>query len=197
MREYARQRGLRRVMIPVPLLTPRLSSLWLGLVTPLFARVGRKLVDSVRHPTVVRDDSARRLFPIRPVGVRAAIARALQNEDSGFAQTRWSDALSAAANAPRQWGGTRLGNRLVDARSTHVAASPAKVFAALEHIGGEEGWYYANWLWTLRGWLDCSSAESECVVVAVIRSGYKWATRWIVGASNSSSRASGCGWLPR
>jgi len=154
MREYARQRGLRRVMIPVPLLTPRLSSLWLGLVTPLYARVGRKLVDSVRHPTVVRDDSARRLFPIRPVGVRAAIARALQNEDSGFAQTRWSDALSSAANAPGQWGGTRFGNRLVDARSTHVAASPAKVFAALEHIGGKEGWHYANWLWTLRGWVD-------------------------------------------
>src|SRR4029434_7010755 len=115
---------------------------------------GRKLVDSVRHPTVVRNDSARRLFPIRPVGVREAIARALQNEDSSFAQTRWSDALSAAANAPRQWGGTRFGNRLVDARSTHVAASPAKVFAALEHIGGKEGWHYANSLWTVSGWVD-------------------------------------------
>jgi uncharacterized protein YbjT (DUF2867 family) len=64
MREYARQRGLRRLMIPVPLLTPRLSSLWLGLVTPLYARVGRKLVDSLRHPTIVRDDSAQRLFPM-------------------------------------------------------------------------------------------------------------------------------------
>ncbi len=65
MREYARQRGLRRWMIPVPLLTPRLSSLWLGLVTPLYARVGRKLVDSLRHPTIVRDASAQRLFAIR------------------------------------------------------------------------------------------------------------------------------------
>jgi uncharacterized protein YbjT (DUF2867 family) len=154
MREYARQRGLRRLMIPVPLLTPRLSSLWLGLVTPLYARVGRKLVDSLRHPTVVRDDSAQRLFPIQPVGVREAISRALRNEDSSFAQTRWSDALSAATNAPRQWGGARLGNRLVDARSAHVAASPAKLFAAVERIGGGTGWYYATWLWTLRGWLD-------------------------------------------
>ena len=154
MREYARQRGLRRWMIPVPLLTPRLSSLWLGLVTPLYARVGRKLVDSLRHPTVVRDDSAQRLFPIRPIGVREAIALALRNEDSSFAQTRWSDAMSAAANAPRPWGGTRFGNRLVDSRSTQVALSPAKVFAAVERIGGAAGWYYANWLWTLRGWLD-------------------------------------------
>ena len=154
MREYARQRGLRRWMIPVPLLTPRLSSLWLGLVTPLYARVGRKLVDSLRHPTVVRDDSVQRLFPIRPIGVGEAIARALRNEDSSFAQTRWSDASSAAANAPQQWGGTRFGNRLVDSRTTRVAASQAKVFSVVEKIGGTAGWHYANWLWTLRGWLD-------------------------------------------
>lgn len=154
MRDYARQRGLRRLMIPVPLLTPRLSSLWLGLVTPLYARVGRKLVDSLRHPTVVRDNSAQRLFAIRPVGVGEAIARALRNEDSSFAQTRWSDALSAATNTPRHWGGTRLGNRLVDSRSVQVALSPTQVFASVERIGGAAGWPYANWLWTLRGWLD-------------------------------------------
>jgi uncharacterized protein YbjT (DUF2867 family) len=154
MREYARQRGLRRWMIPVPLLTPRLSSLWLGLVTPLYARVGRKLVDSLRHSTVVRDDSALRIFPIRPVGVCEAIARALRNEDSSFAQTRWSDAVSAAASAPRQWGGTRFGNRLVDSRAVRVSASPERLFAIVESIGGAAGWHYANWLWTLRGWLD-------------------------------------------
>ena len=154
MGEYARQRGLRRAMIPVPLLTPRLSSLWLGLVTPLYARVGRKLVDSLRHPTVVRDDAAQRLFAIQPVGVREAISRALRNEDACFAQTRWSDALSAAASAPRHWGGVRFGNRLVDSRFMTVAASPDRVFAAVERIGGGTGWYYATWLWTLRGWLD-------------------------------------------
>lgn len=154
MREYARQRGLRRLMIPVPLLTPRLSSLWLGLVTPLYARVGRKLVESLRHPTVVRDDSALRLFPIRPLGMREAIACALRNEDASFAQTRWSDALSATMNSPRQWGGARFGNRLVDSRAAQVAASPAQVFGVVERIGGAAGWPYANWLWTLRGWLD-------------------------------------------
>lgn len=154
MREYARQRRLWRWTIPVPLLTPRLSSLWLGLVTPLYARVGRKLVDSLRHPTVVRNDSARRIFSIQPIGVKEAIARALRNEDSSFALTRWSDAVSAATDAPRLWGGTRLGNRLVDSRSTQVTASPAKVFSAVERIGGGTGWYYATWLWTLRGWLD-------------------------------------------
>ena len=82
-----------------------------------------------------------------------AIARALRNEDSHFVQTRWSDALSSAS-APRQWGGVRFGNRLVDSRSTRVSASASRLFATVERIGGEAGWHYANWLWTTRGWLD-------------------------------------------
>ena len=73
MREYARQRGLRRLMIPVPVLTPWLSSLWLGLVTPLYARVGRNS-SRVRHPTVVHEASALQRFGIQPKGVREAIA---------------------------------------------------------------------------------------------------------------------------
>ena len=153
MREYARQRGVRRWMIPVPVLTPRLSSLWLGLVTPLYARVGRKLIDSIRHPTVVRDDTARRVFPIEPVGMREGIARALRNEDRDCAQTRWSDAVSATGTG-RTWGGVRFGNRLVDARSVRVGVNPELAFALIRRIGGQTGWYYANWLWTLRGWMD-------------------------------------------
>ncbi len=153
MREYARQRGLRRWMIPVPVLTPRLSSLWLGLVTPLYARVGRKLIASIQHPTVVRDDAARRAFPIEPVGMREAVTRALRNEDRECAQTRWSDAVSAAGSE-RHWGGVRFGNRLVDARQVTVPVSPAQAFAPIERIGGANGWYYADWLWTLRGGLD-------------------------------------------
>lgn len=81
MREYARQRGLRRAMIPVPLLSPRLSGLWLGLVTPVYARVGRKLVDSLRNETIVQKPEALGRFDIRPRTLRDAIARALVNED--------------------------------------------------------------------------------------------------------------------
>ena len=81
MKEYARQRGLKRWMIPVPVLSPRLSSLWLGLVTPVYARVGRELVDSLRNETVVRDRSANDLFAVRPLGSREALKRALAKED--------------------------------------------------------------------------------------------------------------------
>ena len=153
MMEYARQRQLRRFMIPIPFLTPYLSSLWLGLVTPVYARVGRKLVDSLRHPTVVVDDRARGLLNRPTLSVRDAIAVALRNEDADFALTRWSDALSSAGPAP-SWGGVRFGNRLIDTRSRRVAAPAATVFAAVEAIGGNTGWYHAKSLWTLRGWLD-------------------------------------------
>jgi uncharacterized protein YbjT (DUF2867 family) len=153
MREYSRQRGLRRILIPVPFLTPRLSSLWLGLVTPLYARVGRKLIDSIRHETVVRDDSARQFFDIEPRDVAGAIARARLHEDREFAETRWSDALSSKGPL-RSWGGRRFGSRLVDSRQTEVTVPPAEAFRAIRRIGGKTGWYYADWLWSFRGFLD-------------------------------------------
>lgn len=153
MRAYARQRGLRRLIIPVPVLTPRLSSLWLGLVTPVYARVGRKLIDSMTRPTVVRDEVARQVFPIVPRGVEEALAQAIANEDREQAATRWSDALSASGE-PRTWGGVRFGSRLVDSRTVTVRVPPAAAFAPIARIGGQTGWYYATWLWRLRGFLD-------------------------------------------
>jgi uncharacterized protein YbjT (DUF2867 family) len=153
MREYARQRELRRAMIPVPVLTPWLSSLWLGLVTPLYARVGRKLIESIVHPTVVRDDVALSTFDIRPVGVGEAVRRALAGEDAEFAATRWSDAFSTAGDPP-SWGGSRFGSRLVDSRVVSVPVPPVAAFRPIQRIGGETGWYAWNWLWRLRGFLD-------------------------------------------
>lgn len=153
MREYSKQRGLRRWMIPVPVLTPRLSSLWLGLVTPLYARVGRKLIDSIRHPTVVNETSALREFSVKPLGARDAMARALRDEDTEVAMTRWSDSISASGKT-QNWGGVPLGNRLVDTRTATITATTTAAFAAIERIGGDNGWYSAPWLWSLRGWLD-------------------------------------------
>ncbi len=127
MLEYARQRGLKRFVISVPFLTPRLSSLWLALVTPHYLRVGRKLIDSIRHSTVVNDDSVLREFNIQPCGFRNAIATAI--------------------NADRR-------HLKIDSRTIHVSASPEEAFNPIRRIGGKSGWYYANWLWILRGWMD-------------------------------------------
>jgi hypothetical protein len=153
MNEYARQRGLRRVMIPVPVLTPRLSSLWLGLVTPLYAEVGRKLASSLRNETIVTDASALDEFAVRPRGLREAIERALRNEDRELAETRWNDAL-ASYGEPQSWGGERFGNRLVDSRSAEVIHPATAAFRPIRQIGGNRGWYFANILWKLRGFVD-------------------------------------------
>ena len=153
MKEYAKQRGLSRWMIPVPLLTPYLSSLWLGLVTPLYARVGRKLVESLRNPTLISNNLASTMFAIQPRSFRDAIARALINEDREFAETRWSDALSSGGE-PRSWGGLRFGSRLVDSRTVDVPVSPEAAFSPIRRIGGKTGWYYGNWLWSVRGFID-------------------------------------------
>lgn len=153
MQAYAQARGLRRWMIPVPVLTPRLSSLWLNLVTPVYARVGRKLVGSMTTPSLVRDDAASRDFSIRPVGVHEAIRQALRNEDREVAETHWAGALSSVGPT-RDWGGVSFRNRIVDSRERCTPAAPEDAFRPIQRIGGRTGWYYANALWQLRGLLD-------------------------------------------
>jgi hypothetical protein len=135
------------------LLTPRLSSLWLGLVTPVYARVGRELIAGLKNRSVVTDPAALSVFPIRPVGLRDAIGRAIRYEDRAFALTRWSDARSSGGEPP-SLAETRFGNKLVDARRTHVAVDADRAFAPIARIGGERGWYFGTWLWRIRGAVD-------------------------------------------
>lgn len=153
MRTYAQVRGIRMRMIPVPVLTPYLSSLWLGLITPLYARIGRKLIESIVHSTVVQNDEALQVFNIRPMGVEAATRRALDNEDSAYAITRWSDALSSSGAKPMP-SGLQFGTRLIDSRTIEVPHSSEIAFKPIQMIGGKTGWYAWNWLWNLRGFLD-------------------------------------------
>ncbi len=151
MTEYARQRGWRRKIIPVPVLTPRLSSLWLGLVTPVYARVARKMIDGLRNETIVRNDAARVAFPqVTPRGVQQAISEAIPTRND--APTRWSDAVSSGGDwfgrpAPRT-------TPFVDDRVRRVSASADRAFAPIQRIGGRTGWYYGDRLWGLRGWID-------------------------------------------
>jgi len=151
MREYARQRNLRRWFFALPLLSPTLSSRWLTLVTPIYASIGRCLIESVRHASVVRDPEASRIFNVRPVGLRTAIARALANEDRVAAETRWSDAgyygVRVAASEP---GADTLSN----IQETRVPLPPTEAFAPIRRIGGRTGWYFGNWMWRTRGLLD-------------------------------------------
>ncbi|TWT48114.1 3 beta-hydroxysteroid dehydrogenase/Delta 5--_4-isomerase [Rubripirellula amarantea] len=153
MEEYARQRGLRRLKIRVPFLSPRISSLWLGLVTPVYARIGRKLVEGLANPTVVTNEAAIEDFTVRPCDVKQAIARAIEKEDQEMVETRWSDALSSSGRVTR-WGGVTFGSRVVDSRTETVHLAAEQAFEPIARIGGSTGWYYGNWLWMVRGFMD-------------------------------------------
>lgn len=152
MREYARQRGLRRRVLRTALITPRASRMFLGLLAPVYGRVAAAMVDSLRNETIVTSLPAHAAFTARQRGLSAAIERALVNEDQEFAETHWSDALPL--QRPVRWGGLPFGRRLVASRVVHVERRPEEAFAPIQRIGGSTGWYAANWFWRLRGFID-------------------------------------------
>jgi uncharacterized protein YbjT (DUF2867 family) len=152
MREYARQRKLRRWIVRVPFLSLSLSSRWLTLITPVYAAIGRSLIESVRNPSVVLNQAALDAFDIRPMGITRAIERALANEDRNIAETRWSDARTPAARLHAISGSNS--HLFVNQQSTRVPVDPLHAFAPIRRIGGRTGWYFGNALWRIRGLID-------------------------------------------
>lgn len=150
MRVMAEELGLRRrVIIPAPVLTPRLSSGWISLITPVSYRIARPLAEGLRNRVVVTDDRVLELMPHEPMGVRAAIREALERSRANDIETRWSEAGPVAGDP--EWAGGKV---FTDERSTEVSASPSRVFAAVCRLGGGNGWYAGDVLWRVRGWLD-------------------------------------------
>jgi uncharacterized protein YbjT (DUF2867 family) len=150
MQEMARALGLRRrVIVPVPVLTPRLSSLWIHLVTPVSAAIARPLAEGLRNPVVCRDRTAEELMPGRRLGMREAIAAALEKVTAHDVETAWSDAGPIAGDP--DWAG---GTIFRDCRTVTVSAHPSEVFAVLQRIGGGHGWFASDGLWRLRGFID-------------------------------------------
>ncbi len=139
----------RRLIVPLPLLTPKLSSLWIGLVTPVSPAIARPLAEGLRNEVVVRDTRARELMPRSTIPPRVAIERAVEKTRSGRVPTAWS-AAGVMPGDP-DWAGGKV---FADARSIEVAASASAVFAAVCRVGGGHGWYAADWLWRIRGWMD-------------------------------------------
>jgi uncharacterized protein YbjT (DUF2867 family) len=152
MREYARQRGLRRRVVRIPVITPRASRVLLGLLTPVYGRIAAAMVESLRNETIVTRPATHAAISAPGRGLSAAIERALVNEDQEFAETRWSDALPR--QRPSRWGGLTFGRRLVASRAVRVGRGPEEAFAPIQRIGGSTGWYAADWFWRLRGLLD-------------------------------------------
>lgn len=152
---YAQVRGLKRWLIPVPVLTPRLSSYWVHWVTPIPAEIAMPLVEGLRNEVIVRDDTARRLFPsIALLDYRTAVERALAQLDAGHIESSWSDALAASLGDRAPFSFTAQDGMLIEVRQRLVEAPPAAVFRAFTGIGGARGWPSFNWAWRLRGIAD-------------------------------------------
>ncbi|ANW17684.1 SDR family oxidoreductase [Streptomyces clavuligerus] len=160
MRGYAAVAGLpRRLIVPVPVLTPRLSSHWVGLVTPVPHSVARPLTESLRYEVVCREHDIARWAPDgpgRPLGFRGALTLAVQRVREANVVTRWSSA--AVPGAPSDplptdpdWAG---GSLYTDRRELPVDASPQALWRVIEGIGGDNGWYSFPLAWAVRGWLD-------------------------------------------
>ena len=159
MQRYAAVAGLRpRLIVPVGVLSPRLSSHWMNLVTPLPIGLARPLVDSLRNDVVVSDPApAAALFGSRPpIPLDEALRRALSVVQDLDVSTSWIDSAPAGTSAspmpqdPDWAGGTVLAN----VKTRRTSASPEAVFAAVSGVGGDRGWYFADWLWAARGWID-------------------------------------------
>lgn len=152
---YARARGLKRVLIPVPVLTPKLSAYWVHWMTPIAANIAHPLIEGLRNEVIVRDDAARQIFPhIQPLDYARALDDALAQLDASQVETAWSDALlSSKGDAPQAKFVYREGI-IAETRQRIVAARPEAVYRVLTGLGGKRGWLYANWLWRVRGALD-------------------------------------------
>ncbi len=152
---YAEARGLRRLMIPVPVLTPRLSSYWVHWVTPIPAGIAAPLVEGLRNEVTVTSDLALSLFPdLRPTDYASAIGAVMTDLEGGRIDTSWTDAArTAGAPADPVQVAAREG-MIIERRRRAVSAAPQTVYRVLTGIGAGRGWYFANWSWRLRGMLD-------------------------------------------
>ena len=153
IRIYAREVGLHRLIIPVPLLSPGLSSLWVGLVTPLPSRMARPLVESLRHEVVVHDATAHDLFPHQPMPFREALRLALSSPPPAATASVADPRFSPAHPSPGDpaWSG---GTTYLDRQIVPTDAAPGHLFWAFSRIGGDVGYYELNWAWRLRALLD-------------------------------------------
>jgi len=149
MLTVARVLGLKRLLIRVPVLTPRLSSYWVNLVTPVPAQVARALIEGVRFETIVENDAALNIFDFQPMNFEEAVRRALARVAAHDIETAWTDAFSIYETPTVDPSHLR-----VDRREVETAVPAEELFRVVALIGGDNGWYFADWLWKLRGFID-------------------------------------------
>lgn len=158
MKRYAQVAGLRkRRIFALPLLTPRLSSRWVGLVTPVPAAVARPLVESIRHDAICTTQDSQLPAPAGGcLDFDTAVRRALAKIQEARVDTRWTDAsVPGAPSEPLRsdpdWSG---GSMYRDERDLVTTATASQLWQVIDGIGGANGWYSWRYLWAVRGWMD-------------------------------------------
>jgi hypothetical protein len=150
MKIMAEELGLKqRWIIPVPVLTPRLSSYWIHLITPLSHNIARPLAEGLKNPVVCRENHIREIIPVKLLTVQEAIRAALSRMQANEVQTNWS--MAGPIPGDPDWAG---GPVFEDKREIAIDAPASAVFRAVCRVGGSNGWYAAGWLWKIRGWID-------------------------------------------
>ena len=153
MHTYARLRGMRRWMIPVPVLTPRLSSYWCALVTPVPSAIAKPLIQGLRNEVVVRDPAPAAAFSVRPMPYETAVRRAIERSTGSEVESTWFDSLGVPGRPDLADDESREG-MMIDRQRRRVRAPAATTFAEIERLGGTVGWPFANALWSVRGLMD-------------------------------------------
>jgi uncharacterized protein YbjT (DUF2867 family) len=152
---YARARGLRRKLLPVRFLSPRLAAMWCGVLTPVSFRIAKPLFEGLHSEVVVRDNVAQELFPqIQLLDYQTALLLALAQLHPAQVDTVWIDAQAAPPGAIVAAKTTIAEGMHIDRHYRTIAARPTVVCSILAGLGGEMGWLYANWAWRLRGFVD-------------------------------------------
>ena len=155
MSGYARARGLKRYLLAVPVLTPRLSSYWVHLVTPIPANIAQPLIKGLGNEVIVRDNSALSMFPdIRPLDYDTAVRLALEKVEMRGVETVWTDALTSSQGERTPVALINSEGMIIERRRRVVAKSTGAVYQSFAQLGGQRGWLYLDWTWQLRGMVD-------------------------------------------
>ena len=155
MRSYAEIKGLKRLLIPVPFLSPALSSHWVHWMTPVPSSLARPLIEGLRNDVYVRDDKAHQLFPeVDPISYKKAVELALARIDTEDVETTWNDALISSKGDEEPVTLETKEGLNIERRIRTVDVSPHAAFNAFTSLGGDKGWLTFNWAWKLRGILD-------------------------------------------
>ena len=155
MKRFASVRKLKRYLIPVPVLTPTLSSYWVHWTTPLSARIARPLVQSLKNESIVNKNTAEQYFPkINLISYDKAVTLAIDKLNSEHVETSWSDALSSSGGKDISVDIKSIEGLIMEKRSIIITKNSKQIFSYLMTLGGHNGWLYANFLWIIRGYID-------------------------------------------